>query len=55
MSTKTLIWTGVFIGSTVGGFIPSLWGDSLFSVSSVIFTTIGGIAGIWIGFKLGGN
>ena len=55
MSTKTLIWTGVFIGSTVGGFIPSLWGDSLFSVSSVIFTTIGGLAGIWIGFKLGGN
>lgn len=40
------------VGSTLGGFVPSLWGDSLFSISSVFFTMIGGIAGIWIAFKI---
>lgn len=40
------------IGSAIGGYIPALWGDSFFSVWSVILTAVGGIAGIWIGFKL---
>jgi len=52
MSPKSLIWIGVFVGSTIGGFIPSLWGDNFLSVSSIILSTIGGIAGIWGGFKL---
>ena len=53
MSTKTLIWIGAFVGGAVGGFIPALWGDGSFSMSGIIFSTIGGIAGIWGGFKLG--
>jgi len=52
MSAKTLIWIGVFVGSTVGGFLPSLWGDNAFSFSAIIFSTIGGLLGIWGGFKL---
>jgi hypothetical protein len=47
-----LIWLGLFVGSTIGGFLPSLWGDSLFSLSSVILTAVGGLVGIWLGFKL---
>ncbi|MFA6554297.1 MAG: hypothetical protein WCS89_02200 [Candidatus Paceibacterota bacterium] len=53
MSQKQLIWIGVFVGSTIGGFIPSLWGAGLFSMSSVLFTTIGGIVGVYVGFKMG--
>jgi hypothetical protein len=53
MSSKSLIWIFLFIGSTIGGAIPMLWGDSFFSVWSVILTAVGGIVGIYIGFKLG--
>jgi hypothetical protein len=52
MSSKTPIWIGMFVGSAIGGYIPSLWGDSLFTFSSVILTAIGGFLGIWIGYKL---
>jgi uncharacterized membrane protein YeaQ/YmgE (transglycosylase-associated protein family) len=52
MESKSLIWVGMFVGSTVGGYIPSFWGDSLFSMSSIFFTAIGGFLGIWIGYRL---
>jgi hypothetical protein len=52
MNSKSLIWVGIFVGSTLGGFIPELWGASFLSFESIIFSTIGGIAGIWAGFKL---
>lgn len=52
-SRNKLIWLLMIIGSAVGGFIPSLWGSDMFSISSVIFTAIGGFVGIWLGFKLG--
>lgn len=51
MSSKSLVWLGLFIGSTIGGFIPTLWGDSFLSLSSVLLTAVGGIAGIYAGFK----
>lgn len=52
MSPKTLIWIGIFVGGTIGGYVPTLWGADLFSFSSIIGNTIGGIAGIWAGWKL---
>jgi len=52
MNTKSLIWIGLFVGSTIGGFIPKLWGASFFSLSSLILSVIGGFIGIWIGFKI---
>jgi hypothetical protein len=50
MSSKTLIWGGMFIGSTVGSFIPYLWDGGVFSY--VIWSSVGGFAGIWAGFRL---
>lgn len=41
------------IGGTAGAYIPLLWGDSGFSFSSVVFSAVGGILGIWLGYKLG--
>lgn len=52
MSRKTLVWIGMGIGSTVGSLIPALWGASaLLSVSSILLSAVGGIAGIWLGWK----
>jgi uncharacterized membrane protein YeaQ/YmgE (transglycosylase-associated protein family) len=42
----------MFIGSTVGGFVPSLWGAGVFSFSSIIFSSLGAAAGIYIGYKI---
>lgn len=56
MENKKRIMTAMVIGSLIGGYIPSLWDDSMlsmFSLSSVIFGAIGGFLGIWIGYKLG--
>ena len=52
MNSKSLIWIFMAIGSAVGGFLPTLWGAGFLSISSVLLTAVGGIAGIWIGLKL---
>jgi len=49
--SRPLIWIGLFVGSTVGGFIPDLWGAGMFSISGIIFSGLGGLAGIYLGFK----
>jgi uncharacterized membrane protein YeaQ/YmgE (transglycosylase-associated protein family) len=48
---KKTIYLGAIIGAIVGGYVPALWGASLFSFSSIIGSTIGGILGIWLTFK----
>ena len=52
MDTKKMVWLGMFLGSLIGGFIPNLWGAGAISFSGIIFSTIGAIAGIYIGFKI---
>ena len=52
MSTKQMIWGGAIIGSTVGGLLPGLWHASFLSMSGVVLSAIGGIAGIWAAWKL---
>lgn len=52
MDSKSLIWLGLFAGTAVGGLLPTLWGDDAFSLLSIIFSGIGGLAGIWLGYKI---
>jgi hypothetical protein len=52
MNTKSLVWIGVFVGSTLGSLVPTLWGAGFLSFSSVIFTAAGGFLGLWLGYKL---
>lgn len=40
------------VGSAIGGYIPLMWGGSLFSFSSVLLTAVGGLAGVFLGFKI---
>jgi hypothetical protein len=42
----------VGFGSTVGGLIPEVWGDSAFGGMSLLFGLLGGVAGIWLGARL---
>jgi len=46
------IWLGVLIGSTIGGFIPALWGADLLSYSGLLFSGIGAFVGLWVAYKL---
>ncbi len=55
MSTKTLVWIGTIVGSTIGGMIPELWGAGFLSLSSLFLSSLGAAAGIIIGFKLGND
>jgi hypothetical protein len=52
MSTKTLYFIAVFIGSTIGSLIPNLWGAGLLSFSSVLLSGIGGTIGIAIVYQM---
>lgn len=52
MQSRSFIWIGVFIGSTIGSLIPRLWGDGVFSYPSVLFGGADALVGLWIGFKM---
>jgi hypothetical protein len=49
---RSVIGLCVLVGSTVGAYVPVLWGSSSFSFSSLLFGALGGIAGIWAGVRL---
>jgi len=53
MDTKKMCYIGAFIGSAIGGYIPVLWGGEMLSLSGVFFSMIGGVAGIWVGYRIG--
>ena len=47
-----IIWLGILIGSTIGGFIPELWGADMISYSSLLLSGVGAFAGLWIGYRM---
>ena len=53
MDRKKLVTVGMILGGFLGGYIPSLWGAGSFSFSGLIFTAIGSMVGIFLGFRLG--
>jgi hypothetical protein len=50
---KTLSGIGLTVGSAVGGYLPALWGGGLISFSSVTLSAVGGVVGIWLGYRFG--
>ena len=52
---KKLIWAGLFIGSTLGGILPALWGGDMLSISGILLSAVGGVIGIWAGYRIGQN
>ncbi|MEH1852891.1 MAG: hypothetical protein V7L11_14780 [Nostoc sp.] len=49
---KLLIGIGMFLGTTIGSYIPILWGGSLLSITSILWSVIGGIVGILIAYRV---
>jgi hypothetical protein len=46
------IWVGMILGSVLGGYIPVwLWDESMWSAYGILFSTVGALIGIAIGFK----
>ena len=41
-------------GAVVGGYLPELWGASGFSLTSLVFSAVGGVAGIWLAVRVYG-
>jgi hypothetical protein len=52
MNSNKSIMFGMTVGLFLGSFIPTLWGASELSLSSVLFSALGGGVGVWIAFKL---
>ncbi len=50
---RTLIWIGFFVGSWLGSLVPGLWGSGEFTLASLLFSAVGGVAGILAGWKIG--
>jgi hypothetical protein len=49
---RSAIWIGIFIGSTIGGMIPTLWGDDMLSYSGVLLSGVGAFVGLWLGSRV---
>ncbi len=41
-------WIAIFIGSTIGGLVPALWGGEMWSYAGVVWSGIGAVAGLWV-------
>lgn len=51
---KSMIWIGIAVGGTAGGFVGSfLDGGNWLGAWSILLTTVGSFAGLWGGYKLG--
>ncbi len=49
---RRVVWLFVGVGTVVGGFVPLVWGGSALGFASLVFGTLGGVAGLWVGLKL---
>jgi len=49
---RSPIWISIFIGSTIGGLIPELWGGDMLSYSGVLLSGAGAVAGLWLGSRI---
>jgi predicted MFS family arabinose efflux permease len=45
------IWIGIFVGSTIGGLIPEIWGGDMLSYSGVLLSGAGALVGLWLGSR----
>lgn len=52
---RGVMMIAVLVGSTLGGLVPSLWGAGMLSVAGVVFSVLGGVAGIWAGARIGAS
>ena len=49
---KKVLWICLALGTTVGGFVPTIWGASSLGVVSLLFSGIGGLGGVWMARRI---
>jgi len=43
---RKVLWMCMAVGSTIGGYLPTLVGQGSFSVASLLGSGLGGVAGV---------
>lgn len=53
---KLMIWIGITLGGLIGGWLGTMLdhGNGL-GAWTILLSTVGGIVGIWAGYKIGQN
>ena len=49
---RRVVWLFVGVGMVVGGFVPLVWGGSALGLASLVFGSLGGVAGLWLAAKV---
>ena len=49
---RRVLWLFVGVGMVVGGIVPLAWGGSALGLASLVFGSVGGVAGLWLAAKL---
>jgi hypothetical protein len=49
---RRVVWLFVGVGMVVGGLVPVVWGGSALGLASLVFGSLGGVAGLWLATKL---
>ena len=44
---KKVLWMCMAVGSTIGGYLPTFFGQGSFSLASIVGSGIGGVAGVF--------
>jgi hypothetical protein len=44
---KKVLWMCMAVGSTVGGYLPTFFGQGSFSLASIVGSGLGGVAGVF--------
>jgi uncharacterized membrane protein YeaQ/YmgE (transglycosylase-associated protein family) len=44
---KKVLWMCMAVGSTIGGYIPTFFGQSQFGIMSILGSVVGGVAGVF--------
>jgi len=52
MGSKFVIYFCLFVGGAIGGYIPTLWHDNFLSLWSIILSGVGGLVGVFVGYKI---
>lgn len=48
---KKIVMLGATVGTSLGGYVPTLFGAEPFGGWSILGGLIGGLIGIWVGVK----
>jgi hypothetical protein len=49
---RKVLWMCMAVGSTVGGYLPTLFGQGSFSLASLVGSGVGAVAGVFASARI---